>query len=452
MERIQLIVMTMLVVMIVASVVSFLIFWSKRDESLYKKLLVYWGFQLLNMVVQGATKEASPILLASACLIWPALAQTVVLMYQDLYDIKIPRNRTIAVATVGSAIVMYGLYFVGMPFVVYANAPILLVAGMTFRYSWSAFQNISSNRVGRFLDYVFLFCNIVYILQTMTYPFSRLNPSKAEIGLFMHLCFAVSFAIFLPAVILKRVEWLHHRELRHKVEAQSSALINETKSSSLGVFSAEIAHQVNNPLTVALGKIRLERKNSDNKNLEDSFNAILKASNVLHAIKSLSASLENEPNKTDLTEVLNTFNESVEFALEGKRIRFRKSWQTTPCYVHCPRSVLVQVLLSLYNNAVKALEQSRSEDKYLEIKVDYSPYRVVMSFIDSAASISDEQKTSLFLPFRIEDKKTAAKGLSLPTVKLSLKQFGGDIKLVQNKGLTRFECSLDPVVDRYSHA
>ena len=136
------------------------------DESSGYPPVFYWGFQLLNMVVQGATKEASPILLASACLIWPALAQTVVLMYQDLYDIKIPRNRTIAVATVGSAIVMYGLYFVGMPFVVYANAPILLVAGMTFRYSWSAFQNISSNRVGRFLDYVFLFCNIVYILQT----------------------------------------------------------------------------------------------------------------------------------------------------------------------------------------------------------------------------------------------------------------------------------------------
>lgn len=442
----------MLVVMAVASVVSFLIFWSKKDERLYKKLLIYWGFQLLNMIVQGATKEATPIQLASACLIWPALAQTAMLIYQDLYDIKIPRNQTIALATVIAGILMYALYSLGLPFSVYTQPPTLLIAFLTFRYSWSAFRNISTLRQGRFLDYVFLLCNIAYVIHTMTYPFNRLDPSFAEIGLFIHLSFAVSFAIFLPAVILKRVEWLHNRELRHQVEVQSSALINETKSSSLGIFSAEIAHQVNNPLTVALGKIRLERKNSESKNLEDAFKAILKASNVLHAIKSLSASLENEPNKTDLTEVLDTFNESVELSLEGKRIEFKRSWQNTPCYVHCPRSVLVQVLLSLYNNAVEALESSKNKEKYIEIEVKKSSFRVVMKFTDSAAGISDDQRAGLFLPFRIEDKKTAAKGLSLPTVRLSLKQFGGDIKLVENKRLTRFECSLDPVIDRYSHA
>jgi signal transduction histidine kinase len=415
-----------------------------------QKMMAYWCLQLLNMFIQGATKDGSPIVLAMACLVWPALAQSVVAIYKELYDIPIPKNKTFIYVGIFSFFWIIVGFYTGLPFSLYSIIPILFVAGLTYHCSWKSYKYVKTEPGNHYIDYAFLFFNVAYVLHSMSYPFTRLDPDQAYTGLFIHMSFSMTFAILLPAVILKKMEVIHNMDLRKRVEDQSIQLINETKSNALGSFSSEIAHQINNPLTVALGKIRMairdnEKVNIHNKNLDGSYDAIKKASDIIHAIKKFSTVLESEENKTNLIDLIESFSNSVELPLQKSNIKLIKNFDSNKILIHCPKSVVIQLILSLYNNSVDALNKSK-EDKWIEISVKIDSNRVFLNFIDSAGKISKSDREKIFSPFYTTKRTDSARGLSLSTTKLTLSQYDANIKLL-DEPVTNFECSFEKLLE-----
>jgi two-component system, NtrC family, sensor kinase len=229
-------------------------------------------------------------------------------------------------------------------------------------------------------------------------------------------------------------------------------LVNKEKMSSLGVLTAGIAHEINNPInfvTSSISPLKRDIKdilvlldeygklNSENSSKEK-FNAINKLSKQLDApylieeINLLLNGIEEGAFRTaGIVRGLQKFSRSDEHVfrnsdvLDGientltllnsqikNTIQIVKDYKEIP-QLYCSIGKLNQVFLNIISNAIHAVMDNQKVEKTISIKAETIDNSVVISIGDNGVGMSDEVKHKIFDPFYTTKEVGQGTGLGL---------------------------------------
>lgn len=229
------------------------------------------------------------------------------------------------------------------------------------------------------------------------------------------------------------------------LEEEKQKTIQNSKLATLGEMAAGLAHEVNNPLTIIFGYIRIleEELLSHENNYEIMLkhvglikNAAQRAAKIVTNLKDFARDGSGDPfidlpASQLISMVLDLCNER--FKKNG--IRLELDIQSDP-NIYCRKIELSQVLLNLLFNAFDAIEEFK--EKWVKVTaVEYKQY-VEICIIDSGKGISQEIAEKVFMPFFTTKKVGLGTGIGLSISQRIILNHGGELFYDSNSPNTKF--------------
>ncbi|MEW5843527.1 MAG: tetratricopeptide repeat protein [Bacteroidota bacterium] len=228
-----------------------------------------------------------------------------------------------------------------------------------------------------------------------------------------------------------------------KREAQQMLLMQKSKLESLGIFSAGIAHEINQPLTSISFSVEnmLFKKQSnslDYEYIEQKFSSILedirRITSIINHIRIFAREQGNVKfERFDLNEVVNNSQLIVNAQLKSRNINVTIDLCEKPFFILGNKYRLEQVLLNLILNsryAVEARENSAKDFSYQKkilVKTYNENSHSVLMVEDNGIGIPVQVKAKIFEPFFTTKEPENGTGLGLSIVYGIVKEHGGEI-------------------------
>lgn len=222
--------------------------------------------------------------------------------------------------------------------------------------------------------------------------------------------------------------------------------IEESRFVALGQMASGIAHEINNPLTVVLGKIHLIEKLLSNSTLTDEGllrirDSLAKAranvsriAQIVKGLRNLSRdSRRDDFEEKNLNEVVQETIEMSQERLKENGILLKVSLSPEALFVRMRSYQIAQVIINLLNNAVDAL--SSLSLGTIEISSHQEEDYVVLRVIDNGAGVSESHEQMIMTPFFTTKPPGSGTGLGLSISRQIMLAHGG--KLILNTRLSR---------------
>ncbi len=264
-----------------------------------------------------------------------------------------------------------------------------------------------------------------------------------------------------------------------ELKAAQSQLVQSEKMASLGVLTAGIAHEINNPINFVsanvvplredievLSLLLTEYKNLNPQNVEQELARILKLEEeheldyILEETQLLINGIEEGAKRTHtIVDGLKTFSRgdagnnsaaNINSGILGtlsvlksklKHINLVKNLSEDIPLIECQIGKLNQVFLNLLNNALDALEEKNgpnSKESNLTITSYVKNKHVFIEFKDDAKGISKENQENIFEPFFTTKDIGKGTGLGLAISFGIIEEHNGELYLhpIPEKGST----------------
>ena len=200
-------------------------------------------------------------------------------------------------------------------------------------------------------------------------------------------------------------------------------MFSSAKLSHLGEMATHIAHEINNPLTVIVGKnLSLKKMVKDNnvdfnkfqdstERIDETVNRIAK---VIRSLRNITKSLDDN---SFCNEYLIDIIDDVEFLFHGRarsqHLKFEVAGKENVLnsQIYCNRSQVAQILVNLINNSFDATENLK--EKFITICLQEKQNLAQIRIIDSGKGISPDVLASIFEPFFTTKEMGQGRGLGL---------------------------------------
>jgi signal transduction histidine kinase len=229
-----------------------------------------------------------------------------------------------------------------------------------------------------------------------------------------------------------------------------SQLIQAEKMATIGLFTAGIAHEINNPLAFLLPDfehleqwVAAYRSGGDPKEVmaSDDLDQLLKdcrhgLQRIGRIVKQISVFAHQSPHdlsKVDLAPVVAT----VFRMLDKETQRIRASLETSvgeTLAVRGNADQLQQVLFNLTLNALQGLDPGRA-DGAVEIEARLHGADIVISVADNGRGIPTRNLERVFEPFFTTKKVGEGTGLGLSICRRLVQRMGGRLELASREGV-----------------
>lgn len=240
------------------------------------------------------------------------------------------------------------------------------------------------------------------------------------------------------------------KRLEDRVNRSDENIFEKAKFSELGLMSAGIAHEINNPLAIIQGRteqlMRMYRDPTKQKELAQGLQQILYSSErIARTIRGIrdyiykdEKSLEEHINlKEILDNVLLFCGERLrKHGIELRLIDLDK------VFIKGHRSQLEQSFLNLINNSFDAIDAL--PEKWIEIIAVENPDNVDIYFKDSGMGIPEKIRDKIMEPFY--STKSRGTGLGLTLVKEIAEKHHGTFQYVDKSAHTTFMLELPKTI------
>ncbi len=257
-----------------------------------------------------------------------------------------------------------------------------------------------------------------------------LDPTftRDEISFFETMCRILSVALY-NALLYENLLIEHQ-----KLERAQQRLILHEKIVSLAKFSAGIAHELKNPLTVIMGfgelvEMGVEDPKVAIKRVKDQAS---RAYQIIEGLKRLSQNRPPVPKQVEINSLLDSSLALLHYRFTRENIELKKNFYEPFLPIMADETQLQQIFLNLIGNALDALDK----EKKIIIETRLEDEKAVVKISDTGVGIPPENLNKIFQPFFTTKKEGSGLGLSI--VKDLVEANFGEIKLESevNKGTT----------------
>ena len=226
-------------------------------------------------------------------------------------------------------------------------------------------------------------------------------------------------------IILFMVDISAVKKAQYEMELKDAHFQHSARLIELGEMVGSIAHEINNPLSIVLGRAQVSKRlltadkidnpQVDEKimaNLETIEGASSRISKLVNGMKSLVRNAESDP----LTfQSLLPHLEMVKFLAKSraelKKVSFEIVMNSDDLSSMCRPSQVEQVIINLVNNAIDAAETT--EDRWTKLIISSNSEYLVFEVTDSGFGISEQVLSKIWNPFFTTKEIGKGTGLGL---------------------------------------
>nr|BDT29126.1 HAMP domain-containing histidine kinase [Bacteriovorax sp. HI3] len=260
------------------------------------------------------------------------------------------------------------------------------------------------------------------------HAFSKVKERNLHIFYGLTLCFVVIQLVLIYFTIVKY-------RLNKKINIQHERLVLQTRLSTLGMMSAELAHEINSPLMVIDGRLRIlhnellsQGQTSDKslKNIEIIKRNSQRIQGIIKSFKTMSKSGENDVFEYfELSTIYEEVQDLVSQKINDEKIDFKIGSFPDNTKILARRIQIVQVLTNLINNSTDAIRGTINP--WIKLESVITPERIEISVTDSGLGIHEDHVESIFDPFYSTKGSAEGTGLGLSISKKIMREHGGDL-------------------------
>lgn len=229
------------------------------------------------------------------------------------------------------------------------------------------------------------------------------------------------------------------------LEEQKVELLNNYRLANLGEFSANVAHEINNPLTVLLWSVKRLESSIDNERDKRRFGMIKsqaqRIDQIIKGIKLLSKNSNHLNNsEINVNSFFDSLKELVIHKCSANNIKLTISGNCHGLSIWGKEVQILQVLTNFVSNSVDAIE---GMDKGF-ININYfanKKSQLIIHIVDSGKGIKLEDQKKLFA-YMYTTKPEAGMGIGLALSAQIIESMSGHIKYLNEEKNTTFEIML----------
>jgi len=221
------------------------------------------------------------------------------------------------------------------------------------------------------------------------------------------------------------------------------ALVQRAKLRTLGAVSAEVAHEIRNPL-VSLGGFarRLQTRHPELPEIKIILDECLRLEKILDRIKNYLKPVEIHPRECSVNQVLQECLDLLAPEMESHRFR-----QTLDMDPELPDAYVdPDVLGEVFINVIRSAETTLQKGSVLNVRTFESEQNLHVEFMNEAKGVKISDPEALFLPF---EEGGGNIGLSI-SYRL-LKNMGGVLAITKDDEQINYTISLPKTTHLTSH-
>lgn len=221
-------------------------------------------------------------------------------------------------------------------------------------------------------------------------------------------------------------------ELRHAQEQ----LIRSTKMAAIGEIAANVAHEINNPLTSVLGYASHLKRTLDLPEQPKNLLNIIEQETirVRKIIRNLLDFARPRPSRLQPSDLRQPLRETLALLsgiAEESSVRIHEEYDGVPVIVNMDPGEIKQVFINIVNNALQAMPNGGDLKIGLKIGQDGE---AIIEFADTGHGIPQENIDKIFEPFFSTRTEAGGTGLGLSISKRIVQNHGGRIEVESTLG------------------
>ncbi len=299
----------------------------------------------------------------------------------------------------------------------------------------------------------FVFVGLFFLLH-LFFPYWRMNQDLIMFGVTAHIMILVGLATTTFSFYLEVLKNKHEKQWESLLKERSDQLFGQSKYSELGMMSAGIAHEINNPLAIIQAKttqlLRIHRDPQKVNELSEGLEQIMYTSERINrTIQGIREFVHQDERLLVEDFSVKELIEDV-LAFCGQRMKNHginlRLYGIDNLQLRGHKIQLEQVLLNLLNNSFDAIEFL--PEKWIEITAQQTPETVQIYVKDSGGGIPQEIRNRMMEPFFTTKNVGKGTGLGLALAKGILEKHGGELAYVDNSPHTTFLIQLPKVYSK----
>lgn len=248
------------------------------------------------------------------------------------------------------------------------------------------------------------------------------------------------------------LNWDITEEIAHQaaIDHQRSVSTNVAKMAALGEMAAGMAHEINNPLAIIMGKVQqIEDMFNDGKVDKDKAiehctrlqNTVNRIATIIRGLRSFARDDRRDP--MTLAAVDDMVRDTLSFCQakfrnHGVELQLAEPFPTVR--FECHPGQISQILLNLLNNAFDAVQSVEKKQIRLEVVIENA--ELIFRVTDSGTGVDRATAEKIFQPFYTTKPAGKGIGLGLSISKGLVENHGGKLVLVSPGAPTIFEVRL----------
>ncbi len=233
-----------------------------------------------------------------------------------------------------------------------------------------------------------------------------------------------------------------------EIERTQEKLIRSARLASLGELAANVAHEVNNPLTGILGYTSLIKDdmpdtNPDKEKLNVIYNETMRIKHIVRNLLDFARQRDPKMDKTSIVDVIKDTLNLISHLAKVSNIKIVEEYIDNPPLVSVDVQQMKQVFLNLFNNAIYAMP----DGGVMKIMVSKGAEWVNVCVHDNGGGIPEHIIHKIFDPFFTTKPQTKGTGLGLSISHGIVERHGGTIEVESEVGRGSIFTVRFPVVD-----
>lgn len=232
----------------------------------------------------------------------------------------------------------------------------------------------------------------------------------------------------------------HKKIIKEKAEMQAQ-IIHSSKLASIGTLAAGVAHEVNNPLTIVMGNIDIQKEKCKKRcegfcidQMEKATIACQRIANIVNGLRNFARADTEIIELIDIHKAIQDTQSLVSNMFSKENVEIELDLRAITPEIMINMGKLQQVIMNMLTNARDAIKEVHNSG-IVKISTSDTENMINIVISDNGIGINENQKAQVFDPFFTTKGPNKGTGLGLSISHSIITNFGGSISLESERNI-----------------